>query len=368
MDTVPITGVDELDQHLDELTQDPTLPLNAKLFDDVELQLTESNIPALIPRLLPKLTTLLKQYPSDPAALASLSTKLLGPLSFTQVLSLASADSLIQALRSPAPSANLLAMSVLHKAARSHDDAATLSTMPDLLAEFLRRWLAAPQVEVGERGGRVLGDLLDIDCELPPPPPPPRDTNDPLLQQRQQQLILRTAPGQGKMWRRLLHDKDIFHLIVALCSARDAETAASPRQLSLAQGRLLRVLPRLAVLNLAPLASSELTPSNEGMLHFAALHMVDTSDALMHLSLVDFFEALVSVTRVAEPRTPYLTETLRALLRSATEDDAELREALASLPDRTVPEEADLLRAWLREVMPASPTRVNGHWEGRNGS
>ena len=40
MDTVPITGVDELDQHLDQLVQDPTLTLNAKLFDHVELQLT----------------------------------------------------------------------------------------------------------------------------------------------------------------------------------------------------------------------------------------------------------------------------------------------------------------------------------------
>jgi hypothetical protein len=39
-DTVPVTGVDELDQHLDELVTDPSLPLKAKLFDDVELQLS----------------------------------------------------------------------------------------------------------------------------------------------------------------------------------------------------------------------------------------------------------------------------------------------------------------------------------------
>ena len=40
MDTVPVTGLDELDQHLDQLVDDPALTLNAKLFDDVELQLT----------------------------------------------------------------------------------------------------------------------------------------------------------------------------------------------------------------------------------------------------------------------------------------------------------------------------------------
>lgn len=39
-DTVPVTGVDELDQHLDELVTDPNLPLKEKLFDDVELQLS----------------------------------------------------------------------------------------------------------------------------------------------------------------------------------------------------------------------------------------------------------------------------------------------------------------------------------------
>lgn len=45
METVPITGLDELDSHLDELIEDPNVPLNAKLFDHVELQLTGSTPP-----------------------------------------------------------------------------------------------------------------------------------------------------------------------------------------------------------------------------------------------------------------------------------------------------------------------------------
>lgn len=40
MDITPITGLDELDKHLDDLIQDVNLTLNPKLFDDVELQLT----------------------------------------------------------------------------------------------------------------------------------------------------------------------------------------------------------------------------------------------------------------------------------------------------------------------------------------
>ena len=38
--STPITGLAELDTHLDDLVQDPGLALNPKLFDDVELQLT----------------------------------------------------------------------------------------------------------------------------------------------------------------------------------------------------------------------------------------------------------------------------------------------------------------------------------------
>lgn len=41
-----ITGLQELREHLRELSGDPTLPLQAKLFDHVELQLTGKAGPA----------------------------------------------------------------------------------------------------------------------------------------------------------------------------------------------------------------------------------------------------------------------------------------------------------------------------------
>ncbi len=287
MDTVPISGVDELDRHLDDLMRDPELPLQPGLFDAVELQLSEANIPPLIPRFLPKITTILTNYTKDPAVLTSLTIKLLGPVAFTQVLSLASEDMLVQALSSPAPSANVLAMVIIHKAASTPSDAAILSVMTPLFTAFLTRWLAAPDVEVGTKGGRVLGDLLDVDCELPPPPPPPRAAD------ADKQLVLRRVAGQGKLWRRLFQDRDVYSLLVSLVSSSPRRADMSAHQLTLAQGRLLRVLPRLAALNFAAVSGS-------GLLQFAALNMVDKTDTLMHLSLVDFFEALVSVMRVAE--------------------------------------------------------------------
>ncbi|CCF46027.1 hypothetical protein CH063_14912, partial [Colletotrichum higginsianum] len=205
--TVPVSGLDELKKHLDDLVSAPETPLEPKLLDDVELQLNETNIPPLLPTLLPNLTTILKTTPHDPSPIVSLTIKLLSPVPFTQTLQLADESSLIAALRSPAPSANLLALAILAKAASSPSDAALLSLMPRVLEELIRRWLSAPQVEVGEKATRVLGDILEVDCELPPPPAPsaPSTLGHELARRRH-------APGQGRVWRRIFHDRDLFAL------------------------------------------------------------------------------------------------------------------------------------------------------------
>ncbi|KAK8867402.1 hypothetical protein PGQ11_005980 [Apiospora arundinis] len=358
-DTVPVTGVDELDAHLDQLLADPALPPTVKLFDDVELQLNSANIPPLIPRLLPKLTEILQQYQQDPAVLCSLAVKLLAPVTFTQVLSMASEESLIQALRSPAPSANLLAMAILEKAARSPADAAILAMMNSIVSAFLTTWLSAPQVEVGEKGTKVLGDLLDTDCETRPPPGGPSSTLNGM------EITLRNKPaGQGLMWRRVFHDRDIYGLVLSLGSRgphQNAEGGLSEQQLTLAQGRLMRVMPRLAALNLAAVTRTDFPDLNEryvethvsndqGLLHFVALHMVDKEDLLMHLNLVDFFEELVSLQRIT-PFSTFKMDTLRALMREVLQGDDRLRSAMVDLPNRTVPEEAEELRNFVREII-----------------
>ncbi|KAK7752791.1 hypothetical protein SLS62_005343 [Diatrype stigma] len=382
-DTIPVTGVDALENHLDELLQDPNLPLIVKLFDDVELQLTDANIPPLIPQLLPKITEVLKTYQQDPAALCSLAIKLLRPLTLTQVLSLASEDAIIQALRSPAPSANLLAMAVLEKGARSPADAAILAMMKSLVTHFVIQWLSAPQVEVGEKGTRVLGDLLDTDCDSRQQQPQQNglsvngvngDSNGNGLE-----IAIRAKPpGQGLMWRRIFHDRDIYGLILSLCSdgpQRHPDAEDVPRLLdqkhTIAQGRLLRILPRLAALNLPAVARTDFPDLNEryagigdddrdaGLLRFAALHMIDYDDALMYYNLVDFFEALLSIQRLV-PYSAYKMETLRKLVRDATTATAAgggeilLKNALLTLPERTVPEEADELRRFLHDVIETS--------------
>lgn len=48
MDNLPISGLTELQAHIQQLVDDPSAPFNAKLFDDVELQLTGTFTPQRI--------------------------------------------------------------------------------------------------------------------------------------------------------------------------------------------------------------------------------------------------------------------------------------------------------------------------------
>ncbi len=382
------------------------------------MQRADANTPPLITRLLPRITEVLGRYEQDPAALCGLAARLLRPLTLAQVVPLAPEAAVVRALRSPAPSANLLAVAVLGKAAASAADAAVLAaTMRDAVAGLVACWLAAPQVEVGEAAARVLGDLLDVDCDARPPggaggggggrdgrPPVNGDSGG--RGGGAEIVPARKPPGQGLMWRRIFHDRDIYGLIISLCGGGgggdddddggpqrrpDAEATGprlSDQQRTLAQGRLLRILPRLAVLNLPALARTDFPDlhrrygddddddededSNAGLLQLAALHMVDRGDRLMHLCLVDFFETLLSTQRVviADGHTSSSIgggsssssssngssrmEILRGLVARATARDDVLRAALLSLPDRTVPEEADELRTFIRDVMPST--------------
>jgi hypothetical protein len=40
MDSIPVSGLVELEEHMEKLAEAPDTSVNAKLFDDVELQLT----------------------------------------------------------------------------------------------------------------------------------------------------------------------------------------------------------------------------------------------------------------------------------------------------------------------------------------
>jgi hypothetical protein len=308
--------------------------------------MTDSNIPPLIPRLLPNLSAILLTTKQDPAILASLSIKLLRPIKFTQALTLASEEALIQALVSPSPAAALLAITIIEKATRSPGDTAILSIMKGLVKNFVRTWLSSPYVEVGEKATKVLGDLLEVDCDR-------RLSASLDTRMSGLQIASKMPPGQGLLWRRIFHDREIYELIFSLCSSRRAGDAQlEPRQRSLAQARVLRVLPRLAVLDFITITKSQFPDVEKdfgaeepGLLYFATIDMVDKEeDMLMHITLIDFFAEFLDVmsfTELTQPTVVYLAK----LLKKATSEDPRLYKSLEAIAmnEETEPELRGLL-------------------------
>lgn len=240
-------------------------------------------------------------------------------------------------------------MTVLEKASQAPSDTAILSLMKGVVAAFVRTWLSSPVVEVGEKGTNVLAALLEVDCDK---------ASSARLNAHMNNLAIsvRTAPGQGLLWRRIFNDREIYSLFYSLCSHSTTATGEGQldeRQKSLAQARLLRLLPRLAVLDFSTISHScfpdvkaayGLANNDLGLLHFAAVKMVDKQDMLMHITLIDFFAEFLdalSMTHMSEQTM----KDLQNLMKSATVDDQVMfksLELLATSPSSS-PELVELL-------------------------
>ena len=281
--------------------------------------------------------------------IVSLAIKLLKPLRFTDILTFASEESLIRALESPAPSANILSLTVIEKASRAPSDTAILSIMKGVVAAWIRTWLSSPSVEVGEKATKALGDLLAVDCDR-------ASAANLNTQMNGLEITSRTPPGQGLLWRRIFHDREIYGLLFDLCSLKTTGTnpgQLDARQKTLAQARLLRIIPRLAALSFGTVSRSDfhdiaasygLSNGEQGLLYFAAVQMVDKSDMLMHITLIDFVAELLDVlsqTQISGSMMQYLAR----LMQAVTDGDQAMYKSLESLAtsETSSPELVELL-------------------------
>ncbi|RCI09037.1 hypothetical protein L249_4931 [Ophiocordyceps polyrhachis-furcata BCC 54312] len=311
--TAPISGLPELQAHVEALSNDPSSPPTQSSSTKLTIPYPDQNIRPLIPILLPRLAQLLKtQTEHDPSPLLSLSIKLISPLSLAQALTFADRTSLLNALRSPLPAANLLALAIVGKAASSPAEAERLAELPDIVTELLRLWLGSPDVGVGEGAARVLARVLETDCSSA-------------------EVVNGTGheprpPGRGRIWPIILEDDDNLALIRHLCTLGH-DPCRLTYDVTISQGRLLRLLPTLAALDMQPLTAE----TGQGLLQWAALSMVDTSDTLMHLSLVDFYESLVGSMRQSRHARD---ATVKSLVNKAAREDSAVNNALRTLADR----------------------------------
>lgn len=353
-DGIPITGLEELESHLQVLLHSPDTALDAERFDEVSLQLTDTNTPPLTLRILPTLIQILPTYPRDPTILNDLALKLLKPVSFTQALSLASEAALTQALSSPSPSTSILAIAVIEKAARSPGDTAILSVMRNLVSALLRTWLSTPYVGVGERAAKALGDLLSMDCDH-------RSAADLDSRMHGLEITSRTPPGQGLLWRRIFQDREIYQMLFELCSFKTVgkgEGQLDERQKSLAQARLLRILPRMAALDFPAVSRTSypevdeqygMRTGEQGILWFAATDMVNKEeDMLMHITVIDFFPELLEMMSMTASVSQRTMIYLRKLLRRVTATDITVLKSLESIALN--PESPSELVDFLREL------------------
>ena len=265
-------------------------------------------------------------------------------------MSLASEESLIRALQSSAPSANILALTVIAKASASPSSSAILSSMKGLVGQFIRTWLSSPSVEVGEKATRTLGDILEVDCEH-------KVTNGLDTHMSGLEIASRTVLGQGFMWRRLFHDQEQYASIFSLCDLSTIGAAPDKldqRQKSLAQARLLRIMPRLAALDFTAVSKPHLPgvekqfsmpDSTEGLLWYVGLEMVDIEDdVLMHFTLIDFFAELLQSLSTVDLSAVSM-DYLKRLMKTVMENDESMYKSLESLgqAESSSPELVDLM-------------------------
>ncbi len=223
--------------------------------------------------------------------------------------------------------------------------------MKGVVENFLRTWLSTPDVGVGEKATKVLGDLLEVDCDR-------RSSAGIDAKMSGLQLASGMAPGQGLLWRRIFQDREIYDMIFSLCSSTTVgagEGQLDSRQKSLAQARLLRVLPRLATLDFLAVTRSQFPETEKiykvgqpGILFFATVDMVNREeDMLMHITLMDFFAEfleMMSVTELTKSTMDYLALIVRKVASSDPMMYKHL-ENIATSPEtaETSPELVDLL-------------------------
>ena len=149
-----------------------------------------------------------------------------------------------------------------------------------MVGALVRLWLCSQDTAVARLAHDVISGLLQAEAES-------------------QEDALST---QGKwMWRRLFRDRDIYGSILSLCSLTTAGQDGQPskRDKTVAQARLLDIILRIDgdVIRQSqiPEIEKQYGVNEGGLLHFAAIHMVDyRNDVLMHVNLLDFYAMYLS--------------------------------------------------------------------------
>lgn len=175
-------------------------------------------------------------------------------------------------------------LALLEKAKYHKSDIGILAGKADVVGALIQLWLCTPDTAVAGQAHDVLLTLLLADVSGDSIPENERGIVD-----------------RGLLWRRIFRDKDIYGSIFATCSLSTAgqQGQLSKRDKTVAQARLLDMLLDIdceAVrTSHIPVIEERYGVSTGGLLHFAAINMVDPrEDVLMHITLLEFYAKYLS--------------------------------------------------------------------------
>ncbi|GLA50537.1 hypothetical protein AnigIFM63604_006831 [Aspergillus niger] len=283
---VPST-YDEVRQHLEQVQREPSTPLDTTLLDKLKLELTE-NVDRRVPAtLLIQISQLLPVLQEDPTPLTALGVKATTYLSFADLHSVDPPINFIAGFKAPSEPINLLALSLLRKAGHVASDAAIVAGDPELVSSLVELWLSTSSTAVAQAAFDTIWELLEVDSASP-------------LENSGHEGEEATG-GQGLVWRRVFTDKDVYGLLFSLCSLKENGSGSlSKRDKTVAQGRLMGLLVKAGrlhwdIISKPQVPEVERKYQSNGLLHFAACHMVDKDDVLMHMTLINFFHDLLEI-------------------------------------------------------------------------
>ena len=250
------------------------------------------------------MATLLPKLQQDPSPLTHFLLKLTEPYRFEDIKDI----DFEPGLDLQATPFHGLILTLVEKATTTSVDAQALANRPALVSSVVRLWLCTHDAGIATQAEELLTSLLRI------------SKNEPITTDAEAPLH---TYGTGPMWRRLFSDRDITSLYYHYTSLKQLPSPALPllnkRDKTVAQARLLSWLPRVGAMDWAIIASSHRLDieqaaglnQDQGLLHYAALKMVDTEDdVLMHMTLINFFSTLITTVKAK----PHLTYVLVASL------------------------------------------------------
>lgn len=310
----PPAILSELSIHLQKIEQEPTTPLDTELLEKAELFTSTPDYRSQVWKetqpLFLQIASLLPKLEQDPSPLTHFITKLAEPYRFEDIKDVEFEIGLdLQAT----PFHGLL-LTLLGKAKANSVDSQALANRPTVMLAIVRLWLCTQDTGVATQAEDLLTSLLEV------------SKNEPALVPAQDPSH---TYGAGPMWRRLFSDRDITSLYYGYTSLKQLNQPPSPqlskRDKTIAQARLLSWLPRVGQLDWNAIVSSHGMDverevglrEGQGLLHYAALKMVDTADdVLMHMTLINFFSVLITTVNT-KPHLTYVPELLKQVHRSA---------------------------------------------------